>query len=521
MFDGTGGSPYTTDVAVADGRIVAIGDLSDRDAHERVSCDGLALSPGFIDVHSHSDELWLADPRCEGKIRQGVTTEIAGNCGTSVAPLIGAALQRKRRDAKLVHLDVSWTTFDSFFTLVERERVALNVASLVGLGTTRLCVAGHDSRRLEPAELEAQARLVRGAIEEGALGVSSGLIYEPGRHADLDELVACANAARESGAPLYASHVRDEGDGLEAAIAEALAVGEGAEVAVQCSHHKAAWRRNWGKVHRTLAMIDRARTRGLAVGIDAYPYVAMWTELATILPSSARDGGDEAALARLRDPQQALAIAFALELARDPQTGGDGWSTIMVTNAGSGANAELAGMRIDAIARMWRMTPARTVVRLLVEEEMRVDCAFFAMNEDDVATVYSAPFCSVGSDASARAFSGVTAHGVPHPRTYGTFPRVFGRFVRQRHVFDTAEAVRRMTTLPAAQFGLQERGTIGLGMHADLVVFDPEHVVDRATYEQPFVPPEGIRDVYVNGRAVLRDGFLTGARPGRVLRNGR
>ena len=520
MYDGTGESPFVTDVAVADGRIVAIGDLSDRDAHERVDCEGFALAPGFIDVHSHSDELWLVDPRCEGKIRQGVTTEIGGNCGTSVAPLYGAALSRKRRAASDYRLEVGWTTFDAFFTLVEREGVALNVASLVGLGTTRLCVAGPEARALTAPERDAQNRLVRGAVEEGALGVSSGLIYEPGRYADLDELADCARAAREAGAPRYASHVRDEGDELEAAIAEALAVGERAEVIVQCSHHKAAWKRNWGKVHRTLETIDRARGRGMAVGIDAYPYVAMWTELATILPPGVRDGGDAAALERLRDPAIAASVALALEAARDPKLGGDGWDTILITDAGD-RNAELDGLRLDAIARRRRTSAARAAIALLVENEMRVEAAFFAMSEDDVATVLSARFCSIGSDASARGFSGITARGVPHPRTYGCFPRVFGRFVRQRHVLDTAEAVRRMTSLPAQQFGLHGRGTIAPGMCADAVVFDERRIVDRATYERPFVPPEGIRDVYVNGRAVMRDGATTGARPGRVLRGGR
>jgi N-acyl-D-amino-acid deacylase len=521
VYDGTGDAPYTTDVAVADGRVVAIGDLSGRDAHERVPCAGLALAPGFVDVHSHSDELWLANPLCEGKIRQGVTTEIGGNCGTSVAPLFGTALAKKRRDAREYRVDVQWTSFDAFFTLVEREGVALNVASLVGLGTTRACVAGPDARRLTVEEIAAQNRLVRGAVEEGALGVSSGLIYEPGRYADLDELIACASAARIAGAPLYASHVRNEGDEVEAAIAEALAVGERAEVAVQCSHHKAAGRKNWGKVHRTLAAIDRARARGIAAACDAYPYVASWTELATVLPPPVREGGDEAALERLRDPEQALAAAFAMELARDPALGGDGWDTIMITGVGSERNENLAGLRIDAIARMWRTTPARATIRLLVEEEMQVESVFFSMSEDDVATVLSARFCCIGSDASARAFSGITARGVPHPRTYGTFPRVFGRYARQLHVFDTAEAVRRMTALPAALFGLHERGTIAPGMHADLVVFDDAHVVDRATYEHPFAPPDGIRDVYVNGRAALRNGVMTGARPGFVLRNGR
>jgi len=449
-----------------------------------------------------------------------VTTEIGGNCGTSVAPLFGAALAKKRRASRDYRLDVQWTTFDAFFTLVEREGVALNVASLVGLGTTRLCVAGEAARALGREELVAQERLVRSAIEEGALGVSSGLIYEPGRYADVDELAACAAAARDAGAPLYATHVRDEADFLEDAIAEALTVGARAEVAVQCSHHKAAGKRNWGKVHRTLRAIDQARGRGMSVACDAYPYVASWTELATILPDRVRDGGDDAAAERLRDPEQATAAAFAMELARDPSLGGDGWETILITGVASERNAGIAGMRLDALAREWRTSPARAAIRLLIEEELRVEAVFFSLSEDDVAAVLSAGFCCVGSDASARAYAGITARGVPHPRTYGTFPRIFGRYVRGRRVFDAGEAVRRMTSLPAALFGLRDRGTIALGAHADLVVLDLERVIDRATYERPFAPPEGIRDVYVNGRAVVRNNLLTGARPGRVLRGG-
>lgn len=510
-----------TDVAVVDGRIALIGDCADRDALERIPCDGLALAPGFIDVHSHSDELWIVDSRCLGKISQGVTTEIGGNCGSSIAPLAGFALERKRRDARAYGLEIEWRTLAEFFAIVERNGVALNVATLVGLGTTRACVSGPDDRRLQPEESEAQQRLVRDAIEQGAIGVSSGLIYEPSRYADLPELIGCARTARGAGAPLYVSHVRDEGDALEAAIDEALAVGEGAEVAVQCSHHKAAGRRNWGKVHRTLEAIDRARARGTAVGIDVYPYVASWTELGTILPAQIRSGGDAATLRRLHDPETAAATALALQLARDPAGGGDAWNDILITDVGSERNADVAGLRIDDLAQRWGISPARAAIRLLREEEMDVQCAFFSMNEDDVATVLSAEFCSIGSDASARAFEGITARGVPHPRTYGCFPRVFGRFVRQRRTLTIEEAIRRMTSLPARQFGLAGRGIVAPGAWADLVVFDAERIVDRATYERPYVPPEGIRDVVVNGRAVLRNGERMPALPGRVLRGGR
>jgi N-acyl-D-amino-acid deacylase len=256
---------------VVDGRIALIGDASEREAREVVSCAGRALAPGFIDSHSHSDELWLAEPGGFGKISQGVTTEIAGNCGTSVAPLHGAARATKAREAARYGLDIEWTTFDEFFALVEGSGVALNVASLAGLGTTRACIAGGADRRLDDAERARQHALVREAIEHGALGVSSGLIYEPSRYADLAELTGCAHTARLAGAGRYVSHLRDEGDALLEAVAEAIAVGEGAGVAVQCSHHKAAGKRNWGKVHQSLELLDAAIARGLEAGVDVYP----------------------------------------------------------------------------------------------------------------------------------------------------------------------------------------------------------------------------------------------------------
>jgi N-acyl-D-amino-acid deacylase len=521
IYDGTGTAPFSTDVAVVDGHIVAIGDCSERDARSVVECTGLALAPGFVDVHSHSDELWLVDGRVLGKITQGVTTEIGGNCGSSPAPLGGYAYERKTRDAKMYRLDIDWNDFDGFFSAVERSGVACNVASLVGLGTTRRCISGPDARRLEPEELERQTRLVREAVEQGALGVSSGLIYEPSRYADLAELVACASAARVAGAARYVSHVRDEGDALVEAIDEALAVGRGADVAVRCSHHKAAGRRNWGKVHRTLEAIDRARARGEDVAIDAYPYIAMWTDLATILPDAIRRGGEAATLERLRDPAHAMSTALQLNIARDPALGGDSWHDILITDVGSERNADVVGLRIDELAAQRRLSPARAAIELLLEEELRVECAFFAMSEDDVATVLSADFCCIGSDASARGFDGPTARGMPHPRTYGCFPRVFNRFVRTRRVFSVEEAIRRMTSLPADLFGLADRGRIVPGAWADLVVFDEDRIADRATYERPFVPAEGIRDCFVNGVAVIRGGTYTGARPGRVLRGGR
>ncbi len=508
-------APLCMDVGVVGDRIVLLGDLADRDAYVRVDAAGLTLAPGFIDVHSHSDELWLANPQCASKVLQGVTTEIGGNCGTSAGPLRGLAFERKQEAARLYGLEVDWRELHEFLTLVEQSGTALNVATLVGLGTTRRCVRGDREGRLAPEELRAQRALVREAIEQGALGVSSGLVYTPSRYADLAELVDCSAAARDAGAPRYVSHLRDEGNALLEAVEEALAVGSAAEVSVQFSHHKSAGKRNWGKVHRSLETIERARAGGSPVHADVYPYTASWTELATLLPEDALAGGREAVLERLRDPLTAAALALRLELDH-----GDEWHDVMLSTVGSERNAGLAGLRVDELAGRWRTPPARAVLRLLVEEKLAVDAIFFSMSEDDVATVLSASFTCIGSDASARATSGPSARGLPHPRTFGCFPRVFGRFVRGRKTLELGEAIRRMTALPAEIFGLTGRGRIAVGAYADLVLFDAQRIVDTATYENPYAYPEGIDSVWVNGRAVVRGGALTGARPGRVLRGG-
>jgi len=317
--------------------------------------------------------------------------------------------------------------------------------------------------------------------------------------------------------PRYVSHIRSESDDLLAAVDEAIDIGREADVAVQLSHHKAAGKKNWGMVHRSLATIARARQSGRAVSADVYPYVAMWTDLDTILPEDAMAGGREATLERLRDPETAAALALRLALDRDD----DEWHDIQISTVAGEKNASFAGMRMDAIARAWRLSAPRAALRLLLEERLEVQAVFFAMNEDDVASVLSAEFVSIGSDASARALTGPTAVGVPHPRTFGCFPRVFGRYVRGRRTLELGEAIRRMTSLAADQFDIAERGRVRVGHYADLVLFDPETIVDTATYERPFSYPLGIDMVWVNGRAVVRDGETTGARPGRVLRGGR
>ncbi|MBC5800160.1 MAG: amidohydrolase family protein [Candidatus Eremiobacteraeota bacterium] len=501
IYDGRSAVPFRTDVALIGDRIALIGSLADRDAHERIAASGLALAPGFIDVHAHTDDLWLADGRCRSKIQQGVTTEIGGNCGSSVAP---------------APLGAPWRDLDDFFAAVVRSGVSLNIATLVGLGTTRARVARERDGRLDAFELRQECNLVRTAIEQGALGVSSGLIYVPSRYADRDELVACAATARAAGAARYVTHLRSEGDALFEATDEALEIARRADVAVQFSHHKAAGKKNWGKVERSLDMISRARLGGLAAAVDVYPYVATCTRLDTILPDDAQEGGKEATLARLADPATFAALTLRLSLDRSPAQ----WHDIAISTVASERNADIQGLRLDAIAERRHLSPARAALELLRDEGLAVDAIFFTLREDDVATVLSADFVAVGSDASARAHDGPTARGFPHPRTFGTFPRIFGRFVRGRRTLEIGEAIRRMTSLAADTFGIVERGSIVKGGYADLVLFDPATIADTATYECPYSYPTGIDYVWVNGLAVVRHGEATGERPGRVLRGG-
>ncbi len=518
LFDGERIDGSIRDIAIVGDRVALIGDLSERDANERVDARGLTLAPGFIDTHSHSDELWLADGRCLGKLMQGVTTEIAGNCGTSAAPLQGLAFERTREIARDAGVDVDWRDVDAFLSAVARSGVAINVATLAGLGTIRRCVRGDEPGRLDAAERRALTDLVSAAVEQGAVGISSGLAYVPSRYADETELVACARAAAAAGAARYATHLRSESDDMLGAVDEALRVARASDVALQVSHHKAAGRKNWGSVHRSLDAIAQARADGLDVHVDVYPYVAMATDLSTILPDDALAGGRDAALERLDDPQTAAALALRLQLDRPADAD---WHDVLISNVRSRRNEELIGRRLDDIARMWRLSPARAAVRLLREEALDVDAIFFAMNEDDVATVLSAGFTTIGSDASARATTGPTARGLPHPRTFGCFPRVIGRFVRQRRTLELSEALRRMTSLAADAFGLSGRGRVTPGAYADLVLFDAGAIVDTATYDRPYAYPDGIDSVWVNGRAAVRRGEPTVARAGRVLRGGR
>jgi len=517
IVDGTGTPAYRTDIAFKDGAIALIGDCATADAAERIDCTGLAITPGFIDMHGHSDEILLVDPLADAKIRQGVTTEVGGNCGASPGPLSQDEFNsRKKRYKEAYDFDLTTSTIGTFLDALESAEPVMNFCTLVGCGETREAAGGIDDKPLDKEMLQKQCDLVRAACEQGAIGISSGLIYPPGRFADIVELTALASAARDAGSPLYASHIRSEGQHLIEAVEEALAIGERAGVSVQLSHHKASGKANWGKVHDTLALVDRSRASGNDVVLDQYPYKASSTGLDVILPKDVNVGSADEVAARLADKRYAALVAARVELEY-----GDRWNDVLIASVASEKNRRFEGMTVAQIAQSQGRNPVGVALDLLAQERLQVAAIYFTMCEDDVRTILSYAQTSIGSDASVRSVGGITARGKPHPRAFGTFPRIFKRYVRDTKLLSLEEAVRRATRLPANRLGLRGRGELREGWLADVVVFDPESIADMSTYEDPYRYPVGIPHVFVNGVAVVRDGRSTGRKGGRVLRRGR
>ncbi|MCI0476585.1 MAG: D-aminoacylase, partial [Anaerolineales bacterium] len=467
---------------------------------------------------THSDETVFVNPKMESKIHQGVTTEVTGNCGGSAAPLYGAARDDLLHDiAQFENLMLDWQTMGEYLDRVERTRLSTNYVTFVGQGTLRACVMGHAMRAPTPDELKQMQNLLARSMEEGAWGVSTGLIYPPSSYADVDELVALSRVAAERGG-LYTSHIRNEGDRLLEAVDEAITIGERAQIRVELAHHKAAGKRNWGKVNASLEKIARARERGIQVAADQYPYVASSTGLSTVIPDWAHEGGWEKLVARLRDADTRKRITDEVRVARpgwENPAVDSGWHNIMIV--GCKSDRALQGKTVWQIAEMQGKDPVETSCDLLIANEGSVQVVIFSMSEDDVKTVMRVPWVSVGSDSGARAPTGQLAQVQCHPRTYGTFPRVLGKYVREEKVLTWELAIFKMTTGPARMLGLDRRGEIRAGYFADLVVFDPATIVDTATFTEPHQFPVGIDYVLVNGALTIDHGKHTDARAGRVL----
>lgn len=484
VYDGTGAPPVVADVAVNGDRIVDVGDLAGATATEEIDATGLALTPGFIDVHSHDDAIVLTDPELRCKTLQGVTTDVVGNCGLGIAPHKHAIPTFGPWTPGVEGLP-SWDGYRGYLERLDDAPPSLNIAVLVGQGTTRRAVMGPATDTPSPEQLAAMQAVVEEGMNAGCVGLSTGLIYEPGRYSSTDEVAALARVAAAAGA-IYTTHMRNEADDLLESVAEAIEIGERAGLAVQISHHKASGKANWGKVHESLAMVDTARERGIPVSLDQYPYTAGSTHLFAVVQNGALDGGGAASGIGSVGPES-------------------------VTVASAAGHPEWEGRNLVQIGEALGTTPRAAADRVLDGTSGTALVIIEMMSEDDVRTVLSHPQTMIGSD-------GVPAPGKPHPRLWGTFPRVLGRYARDAGVLTFTDAVRRMTGLPAETFGLTDRGVIRTGAFADLVVLDPTTVIDTATYDDPEQPPAGITTVIVNGTVIARNGTHTGARPGRALR---
>jgi dihydroorotase/N-acyl-D-amino-acid deacylase len=470
------------------------------------------VSPGFIDIHTHSDRSTLVNPRMESKIRQGVTTEVIGESG-SVAP-------QKASPGR------DWTDFTGYFAAVEQSKTAVNLLSYVGLGQVREQVMGNDERAPTAAELAQMTALVAAAMKQGAYGVSTGLIYSPNAYAKLDELIALAKPAAAAGG-IYASHLRYDGEKLREGIEEAIAIGEGARIPVHVFHLKVTGAPNFGRMKDVIALVEAAQKRGLEISADQYPYVASSTGLSQTIPPWAHEGGGAKLAERLKDPATRAKIRKEMD---DPHPT---WENRLIS-AGTWHNVQIAsvparsglesgykryeGRRVDDAAKEAGKDPYDFVFEMLIANGGNVGCVWFIIDEGDLKLAMQQPWVSVGSDGSALAISGPLRAGVPHPRSFGTFPRVLGKYVREEHVISLEQAIHKMSGLTAAQLHITDRGLIKDGLAADLVIFDPATVADRATFTDPFQYPVGIPTVIVNGRVVLDEGRHTGERPGVVIR---
>ncbi len=528
LVDGTGTPGRPADIGVTGDRITAIGDLSAVDiasVRDVTDAHGLIVAPGFVDPHGHSDSSVLLDGALPSHLHQGYTTQLSGNCGYTLAPLTPPARALLQPDLDTRTLDPAWSGFAGYLDEVEAQPLGLNVAFLVGHGTVRGAVLGPDDRRPSPAELASMVAHVDEAMEAGALGISTGLIYPPGIHARPEEIATLVAAAYRRGG-LYATHMRNEAAEVAAAIDEALdtAVAAGRLAGVpgrlQVSHLKAAATSVFGSGPALIEQIERARAAGLDVAADQYPYTAAHTTLATVLPPDILALDLDEAVAVLRDPAarariralQAQGISGWENVARDP-----GWDGVVI--AFSATRPSWNGRSLAEIAAIEGGDPADLAMDVLADERLAVDCILHCMDEGDVEAIMAVPWIAVCTDAEARRPGHpVLGRGVPHPRAYGSTARVLGRYVRERGVLPLETAVAKMSGVPAARLGLHQRGLVREGWAADLVVFDAATVIDTATFEHPASYPAGIPHVIVNGRLAIRDGVETGERPGRLLR---
>jgi len=518
IYDGSGGQPVRADVAIQKDRIAAVGRLADAGAATVVDAGGLAVAPGFINMLSWSNESLIADGRGQSELREGVTTQIMGE-GWSMGPLNDAIKKRMKREQTDIRYEIEWTTLSDYLHWLERAGISQNVASFIGAATIREYVLGLENRKPSAADLERMRRLVEIEMRDGALGIGTALEYAPAYYADTEELIElCKVAARYQGK--YISHMRSEGERLLEGIDELIRISREAKIPAEIYHFKAAGKANWPKMHAAIAKVEAARREGLRITANMYCYTAGAAPLTACIPPWAMAGGEIAMRRRLRDAESRPRVVSEIRASKS-------WPNFYL-NAGapdrlmpiSFKKAELKplqGKTLAEIAAGRHKDPVETLVDLLLEDESSIGTVYFITAEENIRTLVPIPWISFGSDEASQAPEGVFLKSMPHPRAYGCFTRVLGKYVRDEKLLSLPAAIRKLTSLPAGNLGLERRGWLRQGYFADLVVFDPRTIADKATYTQPHQYAVGVQHVFVNGVQVIKNGEHTGAKPGRAL----
>ncbi len=520
VIDGTGSPWYSGDVAIRDGRIAAIGNLAEAQAGRAIDARGMVVAPGFIDMLGQSELTILVNPHLPSKIFQGITTEITGE-GGSAAPLDDDIIKADRLSYEHFQITPDWRSLRQYFARVEKQGIGINIASYVGATQVRRMVLGDDNRSPSAAELERMKDLVREAMKEGAVGISTSLQYAPAPYASTSELITLAKESAKFGG-IYATHLRSEGDAIIPALDEAIRIGREAAIPVEVWHLKAAGKSNWGRMAEIVAHIEKARQAGVDITADTYAYPAWFNSFSAFIPPWAHDGGERKMLERLKDP--ALRARIHKEMETPSREWDNEWhevpgpEAILISVVHNPELLPLQGKTLAEIARMWSKDPIDTIFDLLVKDDAFTYVAVFGMSEPDVDLALLQPWTSVDNDSQGTAPDGLLGKEHPHPRAYGTFPRILRKYVREEKKLRLEEAIRKFSALPAQRMRLTDRGVLKAGMWADVVVFDPDAIRDHATFEQPNQLSEGMQYVLVNGVAVIEQGKATNALPGKVLR---
>jgi N-acyl-D-amino-acid deacylase len=522
IIDGTGSPWYGGDVGIRDGHVVAIGHLSGAPANRRIDAKGMVVAPGFIDMLGQSELTILVNPHLPSKIFQGITTEVTGE-GGSVAPLNDKIIKADRVTYEHFKITPDWRDLGQYFARLEKQGIGINFATYVGATQVRRMVLGDSSVTPTQAQLDQMKGIVRRAMQQGARGVSTSLQYAPAPYAKTDELIALASEAAKFGG-VYATHMRSEGNDVLGALDEAIRIGREAPIPVEIWHIKAAGKPNWGRMPQIVAKIDSARANGVDITADTYAYPAWFNSMSAFVPPWAHDGGDKALIARLKDP--AMRARMRKDMESNDGTWDNEWQEIpgpeavLVSVVQNKKLLPLQGKTLADIAKMRGTDPINTLFDILVEDDAFTECAVFAMSEPDILLALQQPWTAVDNDSQGTAPDGLLGQEHPHPRAYGTFPRILRKYVREDHTLRLEDAIRKFSALPAQKMRFADRGVLKDGMWADVVVFDPNEIRDVATFEQPNQLSVGMRYVLVNGVPVIADGKMTNALPGKVLRSG-